>query len=306
MPDWRIKGVIQGALSRTPGGVALNDVLQLTVGGRRRIEAYVADKVNNWGTLAGLVRESGGVPAEAHWAEIGTGWLPVLPVCFSLLDAGMCVSFDLSRHLHRSATARLPKLLEPHVARIGAAAGKDAEEVRAKIGRLVRAPDAETLLRMARIEYRAPADFARSGLPADSVDVVFSNSVLEHLPRETLDAVLVESRRVLKPGGRVVHGVACGDHYADFDPSITRINYLRFTEEQWRRWNNRILFQNRLRAGDFLETAERAGLSVVSAQMSPRPELLAAFSRLPIAPEFRGYTPEQLCTTSVNFVARKP
>ena len=33
--DWRIKGVIQGVLSRVPGGVALNDALQRAAGGRR-------------------------------------------------------------------------------------------------------------------------------------------------------------------------------------------------------------------------------------------------------------------------------
>ena len=57
-------------------------------------------------------------------------------------------------------------------------------------------------------EVSAPVairDFERDGLPfADGeLDVVFSKSVLEHL--HDLSGVLAECRRVLRPGGRMIH-----------------------------------------------------------------------------------------------------
>lgn len=45
-------------------------------------------------------------------------------------------------------------------------------------------------------------DITRSGLPAQSFDVVLTNEVLEHVP--DLDAALRDMARILRPGGRVV------------------------------------------------------------------------------------------------------
>jgi hypothetical protein len=45
---------------------------------------------------------------------------------------------------------------------------------------------------------------------------------------------------------------------------------------------------------------------VVLAKYTPRTDLLRALPGLDIAPEFRHYPPEQLCCTSIDFVARKP
>jgi SAM-dependent methyltransferase len=142
-------------------------------------------------------------------------------------------------------------------------------------------------------------------LPDAAVDIIFSNSVLEHIAADLLPAMMQESRRVLRPGGLAIHSANCGDHYAYFDRHITPINYLTYTADQWRFWNNRLLHQNRLRPQDFIEAAEAAGLDVVLRKFKPRPDLLEALPRLNIAPEFLAYPPEQLCTTSVDFVAQR-
>ena len=114
-----------------------------------------------------------------------------------------------------------------------------------------------------------------------------------------------EAHRVLRPGGLSVHSVNCADHYAYTDPSITFINYLRYSEADWAFWNNDLQYQNRMRPSDFIQLSEQAGLTTVIAVHTPRPELLAALPAMPIAPEFRDSPPEQLCCTSVDFVGRK-
>jgi len=118
--------------------------------------------------------------------------------------------------------------------------------------------------------------------------------------------VLGETARVLEPGGLALHCVNCGDHYAYFDRSITAIHYLRYPETEWRKWNNDLLYQNRLRPEDFLASARRAGLEIALDLHRPRPELLARLPELPIAAEFLRYPAEQLCSTSVDFAARRP
>src|SRR5262249_34468806 len=156
MASWRIKGLIQRALAAFPGGVAANDLLQLTLGRRRSLEGYVAEKVGNWAKLVTLLRKSGWEPDHAHHVEIGTGWLPGLPVCFAVVGEGGPPSFDQSRHLHAAGPLRLPALLEPHAARLAAVASREPDAVRAALRRLGEARSASELLSAARIDYRAP------------------------------------------------------------------------------------------------------------------------------------------------------
>lgn len=305
--DWRIKGVVQKALSLVPFGMAGNDLLQRTLGARRTLDHQVASKVNDdWVVLLQHMNELGLRPQGLDYLEIGTGWYPTLPICYALSGAGSCVTFDLNRHLDPAHALRLIEALPPHLPAIARASHRPLAEVEADYRRLTEARGIEELLQRARIEYRAPADASDTHLPAASVDVVYSNSVLEHIPAPVIARIMEESRRVLRPGGVAIHSVNCGDHYAYFDRSITQINYLSYTDQEWAIWNNDIQYQNRLRAPDLLEIAERAGLQIILKKHSAKPALLKQLEGMKIAPEFRRYSPEQLACTSIDFVARKP
>src|SRR4029077_2210340 len=112
-----------------------------------------------------------------------------------------------------------------------------------------------------------------------------------------------ESRRILRPNGLAIHCVNCGDHYAYFDRRITPINYLKYSKSQWSFWDNKLLYQNRLRPIDFVRMAEKAGLQIVCDTHRPKPALLARLDEFAIAPEFRDYSADQLCSTSVTLAA---
>ena len=181
--NWRIKGVLQKTLTVLPGGVALNDLLQRTVGGLRNFDQNVATKVNgDWVVLAGHLRELGRRPQGLRLMEIGTGWYPTLPVCWHLAGAAEIITFDLQRHLSPRLTRRMLAAIEPHLPAIATAAGRAEADVRAAYSAL----RADQL----PIDYRAPADATTSRLPDNSVDIVFSNSVLEHVPAPVIAALL--------------------------------------------------------------------------------------------------------------------
>ena len=291
--NWRVKGVVQKMLSHLPGGRACNDRLQQTLGGLRHFDANIAAKVHHdWIVLMYHMRALGCRPQGLRFMEFGTGWYPTLPFCYSLVGAANVITFDLTRHLDRRLTWRMLAALEHHLPAIAEAGQCPVAEVAAAFRNLRGATALDDLLRRARIDYRAPADAARSGLPAASVDVVFSNSVLEHVPAQAIAALMQESCRVLRPGGLAIHSIACNDHYRHFDRSISPINYLAYSERAWRFWNNSFLFQNRLRPRDFLDLAEQAGLEIVLQIHPPQPALLEQLPRLTIAPEFRRYSAE--------------
>jgi len=304
--NWRIKGLTQKTLSIIPGGVRMNDLLQRRLGGRRDFRRHVASKVvDDWVVMASYMGELGVELGGLRYVEIGTGWFPVLPVCYSLAGAREVVTFDLTRHVDARQSLKMVAMLDSLVPTIAEAAGRTLPEVEAAYADLREATTAEELFRRARIDYHAPADAAVSGLPDSSVDVIFSNSVLEHVPGPDITRMMEESRRILRTGGLAIHCANCGDHYAYFDRTITPINYLKYTEREWAFWNNRLLYQNRLRPVDFVRLARNAGLEIVLQKTRPRAELLALVPHMNITSEFKPYPPEELCCTSIGFVARK-
>ena len=52
--------------------------------------------------------------------------------------------------------------------------------------------------------------------------------------------------------------------------------------------------------------ATAAGLELALVKFTPRAALLTELPRLRIAAEFKSYSAEELCTTSIDFVARRP
>jgi hypothetical protein len=135
---------------------------------------------------------------------------------------------------------------------------------------------------------------------------VFSNNVFEHVPREVLQGIFDESRRVLRDGGLAVHAINCGDHYAYFDRNITFINYLAYSERDWQFWNPPLQYQNRLRPIDFVEVATQSGFDVRLRKGRVRAELKSVLAGMTLAPEFQKYSVDDLCATSIMLGAINP
>jgi SAM-dependent methyltransferase len=238
--------------------------------------------------------------------EVGTGWYPVLPVCFVLAGARQCISVDLNRHVDPQLTLRMVQQLEASVDKLSRTAGQRVETVIELYRRIAASKQLDQLLSAANIDYKAPADAtSMPWLDDESVDIVYSNSVLEHVEVDVLPGIMREAWRILRPGGVMVHAVACNDHYAHFDRSISFVNFLQFSDTQWKKWNNSLNFQNRLRASDFLNFAKKSGFRIVHEARSVRPGVEAALTKLTIAPEFASYSREDLSATSIDFVAEK-
>ena len=158
----------------------------------------------------------------------------------------------------------------------------------------------EDLERHYRIRYVAPGDVRATRLPAGSVDYMYSMSCLEHIPARDLPAVLAELRRIASPDAMLGFGIGYYDHYATADKSITRCNFYRYSDRQWRFWNPGRQHQNRLRHSDF----ERLFSEF---EMLDNVRMLAddhVLDGLPIDPKFAGYSREDLLTVSGRFLLR--
>jgi len=307
--DWRIKGAIQKVLGHVPGGGRIHYLLQRRGGGLTDFTRECDIKVDDWRLMMGHLRTVNARVAGGTLLEMGTGWYPTFPLCLYLSGAGRVYTFDLNPHLKPEMTVDLAERLAVHVPLIAREAGRPEAEVAAQqaaVAAALRGGASITAATGGVIEYRAPADASKTALGSESVDVVFSNSVLEHVPGEVIEACLAEAKRILRPGAVVFHSVNCGDHYAYVDRAIDQLHYLQYSEAAWRKWNNAFLYQNRLRAIDFTEMAKRAGFAIEIDTSRPNPKRLRQLESIQVDPHFARYSREQLAITSIDFVGRKP
>jgi SAM-dependent methyltransferase len=156
------------------------------------------------------------------------------------------------------------------------------------------------------LTYLAPRDARATGLPDRSVDFVSSTDTLEHVPPDHIASILSECRRLLKPNGVLSCRIDLEDHYFRFDRSLSRYNFLRYSDRTWGLVNSSLHYLNRLRYPDYVRLVEDAGFELVEERLSrASEEQLAELAGLELAERYRdGYTLEQLGVRGVTLVAR--
>lgn len=124
-----------------------------------------------------------------------------------------------------------------------------------------------------RIRYVAPLDMRSTPFEGDTFDACISTATLEHIPKQVIEGIWGEVARILKPAGMVSAVIDYGDHYARTDKTIPDLHFLRFTEEEWRRYNHACHYQNRLRHRHHMKLLEEAGfkLELAEAQVPAPP-----------------------------------
>ncbi len=148
--------------------------------------------------------------------------------------------------------------------------------------------------------YRTDGVAAFVEIPDASIDFVFSQAVLEHIPLGQFERFLAESFRVLRPGGAASHMIDLRDHLGG------ALNNLRFSH---RFWESSVVsrsgfYTNRLSASQICRLTEAAGFIVSTTQIlrwtalpTPRP----ALSR-----EFQARSDAELTIAGFTLLLKKP
>ena len=169
--DWKVKGYIQRALDMTPGGALVNDLLQRLNGGRQNLGGHINVKVRaDWLIHMGHLNELGFTLPGKTMLEIGTGWLPVMPLCFALAGISRCITVDLRRHMSVQAVLLTLRHLEPHLADIANVSNQPLEQVNQRWRTWLALNDGQAVLDAAGIVYKA------LGIPIDLFTPIFAIS----------------------------------------------------------------------------------------------------------------------------------
>lgn len=238
-----------------------------------------------------LLRQAG-APLTGTVLELGSGWMPIIPLVFHAAGARSLILTDVARLLDAGTVRSAKGVIAAGAERVAEALGIDAARIPAAMATFA-------------FDYRVP--FLPAEIPEASVDVVVSRTVFEHIKPAALHGLLAQFHRMLKPGGMMCHIIDNSDHWQHCDSSIGRLNFLRYGDVAWRLMSfDPINYQNRLRHGDYAALLANAGFEVVAAEGEPDPGARREVLAMRLAPRFGKRSPDELAILTSYFVARKP
>jgi SAM-dependent methyltransferase len=300
--NWKYKACIHKLLSSLDRGVDINHLLQLYVtktlppSRSTVLEEFLFAKEH-----IEKIRHYGDVwSPEPVFYEIGAGW--------DLTNALSFYCFGVDRQI----VTDLRRLMKPELVIRSA----DLTRLFAREHGCVREPPlfttqephraADELFSVCGISYLAPFDASRTAFADSSIDCITCTKVFQHVPVDDLRSLLAECRRVLKPGGIMSALIDYRDNFSYGDPAISVYNFLRFSDQEWARWNPRLSYQNRLRHSDFFKLFDAGGFTILEASSSSDgPEAVGALEKLPLAEKFRSYALADLAAARGWYVVRR-
>lgn len=286
--NWKLKARVFRLLANLPFGSEVHHLLQrhVTKEWPRRVSVLDELLIAAKRVLAASSGMGGLDLPSAHFLEIGAGRDLAVAIALRLMGVGRITCVDVTR---------LAKLdLIRHA----------ATYLSARLGVPCPTLSSWTDLEKFGILYVAPAYLESADLAASSFDAFYSVDTLEHIPPVDLVTVLKAGRGLLKPAGVMVHLIDYGDHYASGDSSLSRFNFLTYTDAGWQRFSSNFQYVNRLRHSQFVRLFKNVGMQIDKAEAvveDVQPQIIEG-----LAPEFSSFDAEDLFTVRAMIACSVP
>jgi len=138
-------------------------------------------------------------------------------------------------------------------------------------------------------------------------DAIFCTQVLQHISLRDQLKIFRDFHTSLNPGGLVLAATHLVGHFRN--PSLRAGQYQHLMPSPWvweNIFNSSLMSFNRLKAPDYRQMLEHSGFRILEFQVEqPTVEDLAELAQTRIHPSFKHYSPEDLASRSVFFVAEK-
>jgi|GEM_PF-5927935 SAM-dependent methyltransferase len=195
--------------------------------------------------------------------DVGTGWYHHEPFLFYLLgDYRVCL-FDIKDKSTFRYIRNYLDAIRKNIRDISAQLGIDPDDALARLAKLDACTTRGQLYQACGFIPVISRETDSLFLPENSIDLMVSNCVLNHIPREILLPELKVLREILKPDGRMHFLIGHDDHWTFYDRRENQFNYYRYSDRYYRLiFETKLQFQNRLVKAEWLSVFNDCGLIV--------------------------------------------
>lgn len=298
MSYWMLKALFQGGISFLPRNQSWNYLFQKYITKSLDLNAtkfenklmQCKEHMENYLATIPVGKSSFSV------LELGTGWLPIIPIGLYICGASKIWTVDKISLLHSSRVREVLTVFIEY-AQNGSLVKILPWIHDSRVFKLKSVLEDKSLSSPAQILerlkiYTVVSDARNTGLKPSTIDLFVSNNTLEHIPEDVILSIFFEFKRLGSPYSLMSHHIDMRDHYANFDRSITPYNFLKYSEPMWRLFNNSLQYQNRLRVSDFCRIHETAGFKILHRR--DKKGFSGDLDSVRISKEFLRYSREEL------------
>lgn len=118
-----------------------------------------------------------------------------------------------------------------------------------------------------KIQYLAPYPIEKVKSLNLKFDLCVSSNTLEHLTVIEIKNILLNLKEILKEGGLISFAIDYSDHFSHTDNKIGPLNFLRYQNKNWKKYNTSYLFHNRLRHQDYRKLFLENGYEIIDEKL---------------------------------------
>jgi len=127
--------------------------------------------------------------------------------------------------------------------------------------------------------YVAPFNLIDNDLEENFFDACISTDTLEHISIVELKNIFIVLKKIIRSGGFISAIIDYSDHYSHSDTKISPLNFLKFDNSYYSKFNHSINYQNRLRHYDYSKLFLELGFSILENKILDRATIPLSISK---------------------------
>jgi len=237
---------------------------------KTKIPSHYIERANN---NLNRIEQYNGIKDGMKILELGTGWVHWESLYISLFYDVEVIAFDVwdNRQLLGFKTYASQLLNELHNIK---RPEKQLNRAKSLLKRLKDCDNFDDIYEILNITYLIDETGSLKNVSDDSIDLIYSSDVLEHIPIKSVGSLFKDMHRVLKVNGLSAHWVVPFDHLTIYDSSLNGKNYLQYSEKKWKLlFENKVQYINRLQMSEWVELFNKHSFKLIHCFVEQRTDI---------------------------------
>ena len=253
---------------------------------KQTLESRLKATEQSYNTICKILKENGVTLNNKCITEMGSGWAPIVPYLLKFDAEALVVNtYDINEHYMQSDILKLNKRFTEN-------------------GKILNQTFTTKYQLPIGINYFPKTNVCEADL--ENTDLVISRFVLEHVPLDMMNEIHQVFSNRLRSGSYVLHLISPSDHRSYSDSSLSLVDFLQYSFDEWNKIQTKFDYHNRLRLPQYLELF-KAKFEIVHVEYDyckTDTTQYQKFKNLKIHQDFKNFSDEELTAGSINILLK--